>query len=178
MAQDFVATTTRPGTGALSSLRADKSSNCDSVKAGGLDRGAHVRRAMGVAQPCAENDAVAAMGFDGERQQAAGASTRAGLAQHRREIGHIDHGVGGQNEIGAGIGLAAQALHHVGDFEFRIKPGGARPLDHARRQVDADEMIDLPGKGGRRQPGAAAEIDGALEEGRLARARRAPTAPP
>ena len=68
-------------------------------------------------------------------------------------------------------GLRAQALHHVGDFKLGIEAGGARPLDHARRQIDADEMIDLLGKGRRREPGAAAEIDGALEKRRLAGGR-------
>ena len=75
-------------------------------------------------------------------------------------------------------GLLRRPSSHVGDLELRIKPGGARLLDHARRQVDADEMIDLVGEGGGREPGAAAEIDGALEEGGLADARRAPPAPP
>ena len=51
-------------------------------------------------------------------------------------------------------------------------------LDHARRQIDAGEMIDLLGKGGRRQPGAAAEIDGALEEGGLAHRGAGGQAPP
>ena len=66
-------------------------------------------------------------------------------------------------------GLPRKPSHHVGDFQFGIKTGGARPLDHARRQIDADEAIDLLGKRGRRQTGAAAEIDRALEERGLAR---------
>ncbi|MEY9187243.1 hypothetical protein ABH987_000871 [Bradyrhizobium ottawaense] len=37
------------------------------------------------------------------------------------------------------------------------------------RQVNADEMIDLLRECGGRKPGAAAEIDGAFEEGRLLR---------
>ena len=118
------------------------------------------------------------MGFDGEGQQAARHQHARGLAQHRREIGDIDHRVGGENEIGAGVRPAAQALQHVGDLELGVKPGHARPLDHARRQIDADEMIDLLGEGGGGKPGAAAEIDGALEEGRLADRARGRPAPP
>ena len=87
---------------------------------------------MGIAQPLAEDDAVAAMGFDGECQQAAARQHALHLAQQWSEIGLIDHGVGGENEIGAGLRSIAQALHHVGDLELRIKPGGTRPFDHAR----------------------------------------------
>ncbi len=52
-----------------------------------------------------------------------------------------------------------------------IKTGGAGLLDHAGRQVDADEMIDILGESGSAKAGAAAEIDRALEEGRLLRRR-------
>ena len=97
-----------------------------------------------------------------------GTSTRATSRKHRRKIGHIDHGIGGQNEIGAGLTPAAQALRHLGDLQFRVKAGGAGPLDHARRQVDADKSIDLPGKRSGRQSGAAAEVDRAFEECGLA----------
>ena len=87
---------------------------------------------MSITQALAEDDAVAAMRFHGERHQAAAHQYALHLAQQRGEIGLIDHGVGGENEIGAGLRSIAQALHHVGDLELRIKPGGTRPFDHAR----------------------------------------------
>ena len=49
-------------------------------------------------------------------------------------------------------GLRAQALQHVGDFELGVEAGGAGPLDHARRQIDADEMIDLLAKAAAASP--------------------------
>ncbi len=75
-------------------------------------------------------------------------------------------------------GLPPQAFHHLGHFERGVKTGQARPLDHARRQVDADDLVDLRGEGAGRQPGAAAEIDGAPEERRLADRGARRTAPP
>ena len=133
---------------------------------------------MGIAQPLADDDAFAVMGFGGEGKQPAGGQHAGGLRENRREFGDVHHGIRGQNEIRAGVRPRAQTLQHVGDFKLGVEAGGARPLDHARRQIDADEMIDRAGKGGRREPGAAAEIDGALEKRRLAARPIAPTAPP
>jgi hypothetical protein len=64
-----------------------------------------------------------------------------------------------------------QTLQHVGDIKLGVEARGAGPLDHARRQIDADEVIDRAGEGGSSQPGAAAEVDGALEKRRLAGGR-------
>ena len=66
--------------------------------------------------------------------------------QHRREIGQIDYRVGGENEIGTGIRFGPQTVQHVGDIELRIEASAASLLDHARRQIDTAEMIDLPGE--------------------------------
>ena len=109
------------------------------------------------------------MGFGGEGQQPAGHEHAIGLGQDRREIGDIHHGIGREDEFGAGVRLAAQAPQHVGDLKLGVEAGGAGPLDHARRQIDADEAIDVSGKRRSRKPGAAAKVDGALEEGGLSR---------
>jgi hypothetical protein len=124
---------------------------------------------VGVAPALADDDAVAIMGFGGEGEQAAGGQHTSGFRQHRREFGDIDHGIRREDEIGAGLGLAAQAPQHVGDFQLRIERGGTGLLDHPRRQVDADEAVDIAGKGSGRKPRAAAEIDRAPEIGRLLR---------
>ena len=126
---------------------------------------------MRIAQTRAEDDAVAAMGFRGERQQAARYQHPPRLGQHGREIGDVNHRIGGEDEIRARLGLAAQSVQHVADLEFGIDPGGARLLDHARRQVDAGEVVDIPGEGRRRESRAAAEINGAPEVGGLAHRR-------
>ena len=123
---------------------------------------------MGVAQALTEDDALAAMGFGSESKQASRHQHALGFAQQRREIGQIDHRVCGEDQIGAGVGLAAQARYHLRHFQLCIKPRHARPLDHARRQIDSDERIDLPGERARGEPGAAAEVDGAFEECRFA----------
>ena len=47
-----------------------------------------------------------------------------------------------------------------------------RLFDHFRREIDADEMIDLLGERSRAKPGAATQIDRALEEGGLLRGVR------
>ena len=111
------------------------------------------------------------MGFGGEGEHAARRKHTRGFSQHRREIGDIDHRVRGENDIRAGIPPRPQTLQHVGNFQLGVEAGGPGPLDHPRRQIDADEMIDRPGEGRRRQSGAAAEIDRAFEERRLARGR-------
>src|SRR6202011_2012252 len=69
-------------------------------KSGIAYRPPHIPGTVRVAQALAKDDAVAAMGFDGERQQAAGYQHALHLPQERRDIGQIDHRVGGENEVG------------------------------------------------------------------------------
>ena len=102
---------------------------------------------MGVAQPLADDDAFAVMGFGGEGEQPAGGQHASGLGENRREFGDVHHGIRGENEIGAGVRPRPQTLQHVGDIKLGVEARGAGPLDHARRQIDADEMIDRPGEG-------------------------------
>ena len=86
---------------------------------------------MGVAQAFADHDAVAIVRLQRKGEYAARRKHARGFTQHRREIAHIDHGIGGKDQVGAGVRLAAQARDHVGDFELGIESGGARLLDHA-----------------------------------------------
>ena len=69
------------------------------------------------------------------------------IGENRREFGNVDHRIRGENEIGAAVRPRTQALQHVGDIKLGVEAGGAGPLDHARRQIDADEMIDRPREG-------------------------------
>ena len=89
------------------------------------------------------------MRFDREREQPARHKYTTHLAQHGCEFADINHGVGGENQIGTRLRPAPQRFQHVADVKLCIQPGQAGLTHHAPRQIDADEMIDLPGKGGR-----------------------------
>jgi hypothetical protein len=105
---------------------------------------------MRVAPALAHDETVAVVPFQSESQQAAGGKNTARLLQNRKEIGDIDHRVGGEDEICVGVGRRPQALQHIGHFKLGIKTRSARLFDHGRRKVDAGEMIDHFGKRGRR----------------------------
>ena len=142
--QALAATTTRPGTGVLSSLRADRFSSRDNESPAASIEAPHVAGAVGVAQAFAEDDAVAAMGFDGERQQAAGdqhAAAPHATAARDRPDRPSRRRRGSRSALASGLPRKPSTISATS--RSRIEPGGARPLDHARRQVDAGEFIDL-----------------------------------
>ena len=81
-----------------------------------------------------------------ERQEPAGGEHPANFRQHGDDIRNVDHGIRGEDEIGARLRSGSQTLQHVVDLKLGVKPGGSRLVDHAGREIDAGEMIDLLGK--------------------------------
>jgi len=102
---------------------------------------------MRVTQARAEDDALVLVGFGGESNHPIRRQDALGLDQRRSKIGDIDHSVGGQQEISAGIGLARKTRHHVGGLQFVVETGRTCLLQHAGGEINADEMVDLLGKG-------------------------------
>ena len=103
-------------------------------------------RTMGITQALADDDAVTGVPLQRERQEPACGEHPANFRQHGNDIRNVDHGIGGQNQIGARLRSRSQTLQHVVDLELGIKPGGFRLLDHTWGKIDAGEMIDLLGK--------------------------------
>src|SRR3954452_18652118 len=104
---------------------------------------------MSVALAFADNETIAVVPFQGESQKAARSQNAARFLQNWKEIGDIDHRVGGEDEIYAGVRLCT--LQHIGHFKLGIEIGGACLFDHTGRKVDADELIDHFSKGDRGQ---------------------------
>src|SRR6202043_2588548 len=102
----------------------------------------HISGTMSVAPALTHNKAVAVVPFQGESQKAAGSQYTARFLQNRKEIGDIDHRISGEDEVYAEVRRCAQTLQHIGHFKLGVATRGACLFDHARRKVDADELID------------------------------------
>ena len=170
------ATTTSPGTGTPLSSRVDTRAACSWSQARLLQRFADISRTVRVAQAGAEDDAVAVMGLERAGEQTIG-------RQHARDFGQAaardptDRRPNRPRRSDRRRPSASprKRLHHVGNFKAIIEVQLPRLLDHAGRQIVADDLSRRAGKGARRKPGAAAEIDGAAE---LLLAALASPAPP
>ena len=123
---------------------------------------AHMSSPWAIAQRRPAIDALARMGLDREGDSAAGASTRRDGGEHRSEILDIDEHIGRDDQS-----YAAASAVCIGEKRPRCRrpragrraPFACALRDHRRRQIDADEPIDIRTERRAGKPGAAAEIE-------------------
>src|SRR5580700_5309343 len=74
------------------------------------------------------------------------------------EIAEIDEGIGSENEVDL-LMLALEEGYELGELEAIIELPRRRFLEHARGNVDADQLGSQPAQERRPETGAAAEIE-------------------
>ena len=96
---------------------------------------------MAVAQGFLQAYALLITGLDRKREQPAGREHLGDTRDNRRDVAAIDEHVGGQHQVVLRAGFACEKFQQVGDRKPVVEALGARLLDHAGRDVDADQPV-------------------------------------
>ena len=122
-----------------------------------------MRLAVGVAQgslqPHAGLITYVLIGLDRESEPAARREHAGDGRRDRGQIAAIDKNIGGKRDVVLRAGFGGKELHQFRDHKAVVQSLGARLLDHAGRNVDADKPVAIGPKRRTAEACAAAKIE-------------------